>query len=189
MKYNNGPLSVPRAHDTLMHCSFSPEWDQSATMCSWCAGPSKANRSGSLWFWCSDFCQSRFLANHMYRDARAAVLKLSGGLCARCGDTFHPDDLQCNHIVPVRGQRVSPSCQNHLANLEMVCQPCHTVISFEQDLAEGREIMWKINGEGMIRQRELDVLYGGTPLFSGLVFEQNERIYQQNPHLDRPIKF
>lgn len=183
MQYTNGPLSVVRVLGTLARCTLSPEWDTSATMCSWCGGPAAENRHGSLWFWCSNFCQSRFWANHMYKDARAAVLKMSEGLCARCGIKYHDDELQCNHIVPVRGQRSSPSCQNHLANLEMVCQPCHVVITFEQDLAQGFRRMWKTNGEGIIKQQELDIIYGGTPLFSEAVREHNDRVLTDKPYL------
>ena len=128
--------------------------------------------------WCSSDCRKRFNSNHFYVDARAHTLHASGKRCARCREVFPAKQLECNHIIPLRGKRVSPSCVHHLSNLEMVCNPCHMVIGIEQDIADGSRRGWRIGLMGEIVQSVADMEHGNTPLFTQTVVEFNERIYR-----------
>lgn len=141
--------------------------------CIWC-GKHKNSYSP----WCSPKCRVLFNKNHVYKDARAVVREQSGGRCARCKTAYDISEMQCNHIVPVRGHRESPSCVHHQTNLEMVCPPCHAIIGIEQDLADGRVPGWRLGLIGEIVQTVDDMLYGNTPVFTQAVLDFNEVKYR-----------
>lgn len=118
--------------------------------------------TGRKIYYCSDECRETFEFNHFWGTARRRAIERAkvyslerssreylewtgpsarwvrglvgrelGILCARCEHLggFSPE---VNHIVPVNGNRPPFGCCHHMDNLEVVCHPCHLVITAEQ---------------------------------------------------------
>lgn|SRR6478735_8226749 len=120
--------------DIIQECSLTgPQPDG---QCAWC----RKTLVGRQRRWCSRACTNEFIRNHRWTIARKWALKLANRKCAHCGapegirwDTKNGrSTLEVNHVEPVRGDRRSYSCQNHLANLVVLCVSCHSTVTSQQ---------------------------------------------------------
>jgi len=57
-------------------------------------------------------------------DRREELLLLKGPTCAECGKTFHPSELQMDHII-VRARFKDPKKADRLENQQLLCTNCH----------------------------------------------------------------
>jgi RNA-directed DNA polymerase len=57
-------------------------------------------------------------------DLREELLILKGPTCNKCRDTFHPGELQMDHII-VRGKFKDPRDADKLENQQLLCTKCH----------------------------------------------------------------
>src|SRR5262249_18055883 len=57
-------------------------------------------------------------------DLREEVLLRDGPICAECKQTFHPFEIQVDHITP-RARFKDPTDADHLVNLQVLCTKCH----------------------------------------------------------------
>lgn len=79
--------------------------------------------------YCSKVCERAFASNHFQGPAYAACTKRAERKCERCGTS---ERLEVNHIDPVRGGPRGVTCKNHQDNLELLCHPCHVLVTEEQ---------------------------------------------------------
>jgi len=57
-------------------------------------------------------------------DLREEVLLRDGPICANCGETFHPSEVQIDHKV-LRKKFKNPKDADRLENLQVLCTECH----------------------------------------------------------------
>jgi RNA-directed DNA polymerase len=57
-------------------------------------------------------------------DLREELLYLKGPRCQKCGNTFHPSELQMDHIV-ARARFKKPTEAERLENQQLLCTDCH----------------------------------------------------------------
>jgi len=57
-------------------------------------------------------------------DLREEILLRDGPMCARCKDTFHPYEVQVDHIIR-RAKFKNPTDADRLENLQVLCTHCH----------------------------------------------------------------
>ena len=57
-------------------------------------------------------------------DLREEVLLRDGPVCIKCGNTFHPSELQMDHIK-ARARFKDPREADSMDNLQLLCTPCH----------------------------------------------------------------
>ena len=57
-------------------------------------------------------------------DLREEVLLRDGPICANCGNTFHPSEVQVDHKV-LRKWFKNPKDADQLVNLQVLCTDCH----------------------------------------------------------------
>lgn len=95
--------------------------------CRWCG---KALR-GRQQRWCSRKCSRENVANHRWTQARAeAKRKATYYECAHCGGYF--TNVEVNHIVPCLQKHNVWGCHHHQEGLEVLCPPCHRIVTNEQ---------------------------------------------------------
>jgi hypothetical protein len=97
--------------------------------------------------YCSDRHAREFERNHVWAHARHAARRRAGWACERCG--FKPSvirrdpverrryaryelRLEVNHKRPLFGAYRSVSCDNHQANLKVLCHACHLIATSAQ---------------------------------------------------------
>ena len=118
-----------------MHVECGPQ-----TGCHGCSGSIPRGRR----VWCSNECERRIVTNHVWGEARYAVLSRDQFKCVICGQDDKDDVarayhkrhgktiLEVNHIQPVNGRRLTVSCANHQDNLETLCHDCHVAVTKQQ---------------------------------------------------------
>lgn len=94
--------------------------------CDWCGKDVPPHRER----WCSDWCDHQWRVNHSWPVARKFAKRRDGNRCVVCGAT---EELEVNHILPLRGLGYSKSCWHHLDNLETRCTPCHEAVTLRQE--------------------------------------------------------
>jgi len=57
-------------------------------------------------------------------DLREEILLRDGPICANCGETFHPSELQMDHIT-LRTRFKDKTEADRMDNLQLLCTPCH----------------------------------------------------------------
>ena len=57
-------------------------------------------------------------------DLREELLLRDAPTCAKCGNTFHPSELQMDHIT-MRARFKDPTDADKLENLQLLCTECH----------------------------------------------------------------
>jgi len=57
-------------------------------------------------------------------DTREEVILRNGPTCVSCGKTFHPSEVQVDHIIP-RTRFKNPTEADDLGNLQVLCTACH----------------------------------------------------------------
>jgi 5-methylcytosine-specific restriction endonuclease McrA len=57
-------------------------------------------------------------------DLREEVILRDGPTCKRCGNTFHPSEVQVDHTIP-RTRFKNPLDADRLDNLQVLCTVCH----------------------------------------------------------------
>ena len=57
-------------------------------------------------------------------DLREELLILKGPTCNKCRETFHPSELQMDHII-VRAKFKDPKDADKLENQQLLCTKCH----------------------------------------------------------------
>lgn len=60
-------------------------------------------------------------STHGWRRLRQTVIQRDGNRCSQCGADGHHHRLDLDHIVPV-----SQGGTDTLANVRLLCRPCHT---------------------------------------------------------------
>lgn len=96
-------------------------------VCGWCDKPLTGKRTR----WCSTKCSRLFVANHRWTQAKALKKRdTAQWQCEVCGE--FTANIEVNHIVPCKGQHGVWGCHHHQDNLQLVCPPCHKVITNEQ---------------------------------------------------------
>jgi RNA-directed DNA polymerase len=61
---------------------------------------------------------------HGWMDLREEVLLRDGPMCANCKQTYHPYEVQVDHITP-RAKFKEPTDADRLENLQVLCTDCH----------------------------------------------------------------
>jgi RNA-directed DNA polymerase len=61
---------------------------------------------------------------HGEMDLREEVILRDGPVCAHCGQTFHPSEVQVDHIIP-RARFKDPTAADRLENQQVLCTECH----------------------------------------------------------------
>ena len=89
-------------------------------------------------------CRDAYKVNHFWGEARREAIRRAEGQCQRCpyrGELVHygydfPDfwrgDLEVNHITPRNGEGYRNGCWHHQEGLEVLCGPCHKVVTAQQ---------------------------------------------------------
>lgn len=103
--------------------------DNTERRCAWCGNPLVGRRTR----WCCDLCPDVFGREHYWTNAREWALKKSRGICARCGDV--PNRPEVNHRTPILGLHAVGGCHHHSVGLEVLCHPCHLIVTAEQRAA------------------------------------------------------
>jgi 5-methylcytosine-specific restriction endonuclease McrA len=57
-------------------------------------------------------------------DIREEILLRDGPICANCGNTYHPSEVQVDHII-LRARFKDPTDADRLENLQVLCTECH----------------------------------------------------------------
>jgi 5-methylcytosine-specific restriction endonuclease McrA len=57
-------------------------------------------------------------------DLREEVILRDGPTCTKCGNVFHPSEVQIDHIKP-RAWFKNPTDADRLDNLQVLCTACH----------------------------------------------------------------
>jgi len=57
-------------------------------------------------------------------DLREEVILRDGPTCNKCGNVFHPSEVQIDHIKP-RAWFKNPTDADRLDNLQVLCTACH----------------------------------------------------------------
>jgi len=113
----NFPTPIPKA------CELAAgSWPDG---CDWCGKIIRPRRVR----WCSDWCEHQWKVNHHWPVARKFTLRRDGHRCVKCNSG---DEVEVNHIRPLRGMGYKPSCWHHLDNLESLCSQCHDAVTFVQ---------------------------------------------------------
>ena len=57
-------------------------------------------------------------------DMREELLLLKGPACQKCGKTFHPSELEMDHII-ARKKFKAPTEADKLITQQLLCTECH----------------------------------------------------------------
>ena len=87
--------------------------------------------SGRQTRWCSRKCSNTIRDNHRWTNAKGVIKRLNAYYqCAHCEE--FTQTIEVNHIVPCKGKHGVWGCHHHQENLELLCKPCHKVVTDRQ---------------------------------------------------------